>query len=56
MVHMSCQEIIYGKNESPLIHLFNIENCNKKIKYSKYFGAGTLNLLIFLMILFWNYF
>ena len=56
MIFMSCQEIIYGKNESPLLHLFNIKNCDKKIKYLKYFGAGTVNFLVFLMILLWNYF
>jgi phosphatidylglycerophosphate synthase len=56
-IFLSCQEEIYGKKEeSGFLNFFNIdlENCEKKIKYFKYFGPGTLMLFLSICLIFWN--
>jgi phosphatidylglycerophosphate synthase len=60
LLHFSCQEKIYGMNESPTLHIFNkfIENdvyAKKIIKYTKYFGSGTFIIILCIEIYFWNY-
>jgi phosphatidylglycerophosphate synthase len=60
VIHMSCQEIIHDKNESDTLTLFN-PVCTKGkthatnvIKYTKYFGSGTYQLLITILILLYD--
>ena len=60
LLHFSCQEKIYGMNESPTLCLFNyfIKNdiyAQKIIKYTKFFGNGTFIILLCIEIFFWNY-
>jgi phosphatidylglycerophosphate synthase len=58
MLYMNCQEKMYGKsNESVFLNLFNInlDNCEDKMKYLKYFGAGTLMTYFSICILFWDF-
>ena len=52
-----CQEKINGKNENSDYKNFfnvNLENCEEKIKYLKYFGPGTPMTFLTLSILLWN--
>lgn len=54
---INCQEKIYGKNEeSNFLDFFNLnlENCEEKIQYLKYFGPGTSTMFLSLCILLWN--
>lgn len=51
-VHYGCQEILYDKNESPSFAKFRILCPNKKmIKYTRFFGGGSLQLLMCLSII-----
>jgi phosphatidylglycerophosphate synthase len=54
-IHLSCQEKIYNKKENSdtLNLLNNIYECKdvSNIKYTKYFGCGTYNLIVIIMIL-----
>ena len=38
----------------PLFNI-NLDNCEEKMKYLKYFGAGTLMTYFSICILFWKY-
>ncbi len=58
-IHMGYQEIIYNKDESGSLEPLKIlverdNNPDKTIKYTKYFGCGTINLIIAIIIFFWN--
>ena len=52
-----CQEKLYGKNENNDYKNFfniNLDNCEEKMKYLKYFGPGTPMTFLTLSILLWN--
>lgn len=53
LIHIGCQEKIYQKNESKTLE-FTKELCKdeKMIKITKYFGCGTMNLAVALIIAF----
>ncbi len=58
-IQMGYQEIIYNKDESgsldPLKKLVERDNNPEEtIKYSKYFGCGSINLIIAIIIFLWN--
>ena len=49
--HISCQEEIYGKkNESKTMNVFKLCSDKENIKYTRWFGPGTLNLMIAYLI------
>lgn len=52
--HLSLQEIYYGKDLSPFLNIFNLKNKNLTcyLKYARYFGTGTYNLIFTLIIFF----
>ena len=57
MLFTNCQEKIYGKvSESDYLDLFNInlDNCEEKLSYLKYFGSATPITFLTLSILLWN--
>jgi phosphatidylglycerophosphate synthase len=57
LLYTSCQEKIYGKKkESNYLNFFTIDldNCEEKIKYLRYFAPGTSISFLTLCILFWN--
>ncbi len=56
MIHLGYQEAIYDSNESPTLSLFSKivkldKNPEKTIKITRYFGCGTLIMVIFIIIL-----
>ena len=52
MVHISCQEKIYNKKKESLsLNSFNICPYHNMIKLTRWFGPGTLNLVIIMFIL-----
>jgi phosphatidylglycerophosphate synthase len=58
-LHLGYQEVIYGSDESPaLMHAKIIASLDTKpthtIKYTRYFGCGSLMLAIAVIILFWG--
>ena len=57
--HLSLQEVYYGKNMSPLLNIFGLSNKSKSkicyLKYARYFGTGTYNLLFAIFILLSKY-
>ena len=55
MVHLGCQEILYNKkNESMILSLTKMVCVNPKhIKISRFFGTGTLQLFIALVLIFY---
>lgn len=56
-LYTSCQENIYGrKEESDFLNFFTIDlnNCEEKLKYLKYFAPGTVISFLTLCILLWN--
>lgn len=56
-VHIGCQEKIYDSNESPTMHLFTHLCPNKElIKHTKFFGIGTFQFVITLLIIFFSKF
>ncbi len=62
IMHFACQEIIYGGNKSPILYIckyicpfISKNNAESIIKYTKYFGSGTFNFLISLLILYYGY-
>jgi phosphatidylglycerophosphate synthase len=52
-IHMGCQEQLYSKkNESPTLEMTTyICPDSKLIRYTRYFGGGTFNIIISLIIL-----
>lgn len=50
--HLSLQELIYNKNESSTLNLLNDNFTLDKnnIQYSRYFGTGTVNLIIIIFM------
>jgi phosphatidylglycerophosphate synthase len=52
-IHMGCQEQLYSKkNESPTLEMTKyLCPDSKLIRYTRYFGAGTFNIIIALIIL-----
>ena len=51
MYHLSCQEKIYGKEgESSTLNAFKLCTDKGHIKYTRWLGSGTLNLVIVYMI------
>jgi phosphatidylglycerophosphate synthase len=61
-IHTMCQEIIYAKNDSPVLSSYNIlpkmskETCSKNMYYLRFFGLGTIVLLVGLYMLYIKYF
>jgi hypothetical protein len=64
LVHMGCQEKYYDKLESDTLDftkklcptkLDNKESIEQTIKYTRYFGAGTFNMLLALSIVYYGY-
>ena len=59
MMHLGYQEAIYNSNESPTLKIFrNIAKKDKKpeetIKLTRFFGCGTLIIMLCFIILFWK--
>lgn len=56
-IHLGCQEKLYNKNESDTLY-YTKYLCYKKeyIKYTKFFGCGTLILYTIIVILFIKFF
>jgi len=59
MLHLGYQEVIYSSDESPTLSLFkNIaqkdNNPEDTIKLTRFFGCGTLIIVICIIILSWN--
>jgi phosphatidylglycerophosphate synthase len=58
MYHMGCQQCLYKSEvtESPTLDIFKSteESCIKNVNYTKYFGFGTFNFVLLLIIVFWN--
>lgn len=51
LYNVSCQEQIYGKkNESKTLNLLKLCSNKENIKYTRWFGSGTVNLLIAYLI------
>lgn len=52
---MGCQEKIYQKNESPTLN-YMMKLCpdEKIIKYTKFFGVGTFQIFLTLVIILFN--
>ena len=51
MQHLGCQEKIKDKQDKSVLEIFNILCSNKNfIKYTKYYGCGTTQLIISLFI------
>jgi cardiolipin synthase len=51
LIHLGCQEKIYDKNDSFTLSFTKLfspskKNCFKLIKYTRYFGLGTMILVI----------
>lgn len=62
ILHLACQETIHGGNKSPMLYAWKYifsfvckNNAESIIKYTKYFGMGTLNLFISILILYYGY-
>ena len=64
LVHMGCQEKYYDKLESDTLDFTkklcptkfdNKESIEQTIKYTRYFGAGTFNMLLALSIVYYRY-
>ena len=60
-IQMSCQEKIYNesnnKNESKsleLLSVFNVSDCQKTMRFTRFFSTGTFMLYNSLIILLWN--
>ena len=56
IIHLGCQEKVYGKEESPTLHnlkhLCDIRNdAIQSMKITKYFGTGTLMMAMALLII-----
>jgi hypothetical protein len=52
---VGCQEKTYNTNESPTLKItdyFIIDDCKKQMKYTRYFGPGTITLSTILIILY----
>jgi hypothetical protein len=62
LYQMGCQQAIYADKqetpESPTLDLFkpSRESCMLNIHNTKFFGCGTLNIIVALIIFFWNKF
>jgi phosphatidylglycerophosphate synthase len=58
IMHLGNQEIIYDSDESPVLSTLknNIskENAIKNIKYTRYFGCGTLMIILAIIVLLWQ--
>lgn len=57
-VHMGCQQLIYNKpGESPTLSKLEKLCPNKEIiKYTKFFGVGTFQLVVSLILIFFEFF
>ena len=61
-MHTMCQELIYAKNDSPMLNYINIlsktstDTCHRNMKYLRYFGLGTIILITGLYMLYIKYF
>ena len=61
IIHLACQEVIYEQAQSPTLELGNLlckngkEDAENKIKYTRYFGAGTFTILSIIIILIYKY-
>jgi len=60
--HLGCQEKYYNKNESDtlkftksLCPINENENVEDKLKYTRYFGCGTFNLVFSLCVIYYGY-
>ncbi len=56
LIHLGYQEKIYDKDESPTLDFIKNKllkgDATKMIQYTKYFGCGTMNLVICLFIIY----
>ena len=60
--HLGCQEKLYDKDESQSLSLsktlcpdYYFNNVPNTLRYSKYFGCGTFNLVIILCFVYYKY-
>lgn len=60
--HVGCQEKYYNKDESDTLHftkklcpIDKNENVEDKLRYTKYFGVGTFNLVLALCVIYYDY-
>jgi phosphatidylglycerophosphate synthase len=62
MVHLGCQEIYYGRNDSDTLNFLGQcptscqRNAAEYLKWTRYFGTGSSTLLVIVIILFYKYF
>ena len=58
MIHFACQEKIYNQDTSPSLQIFRdiipIENPTNIIIYTRFFGNGTLILVLSIIIFLWK--
>jgi hypothetical protein len=58
MYQIGCQQALYPMvdTESPTLDMFKAskESCLKNIYHTRYFGCGTITLVLVLIIMFWN--
>jgi len=62
MVHLGCQEVYYGKNNSDTLNFLgkcptsSSEEVEGYLKWTRHFGTGTSTLLVILIILVYKFF
>jgi phosphatidylglycerophosphate synthase len=66
-IHMGCQQVLYNGTYTedeyldylkPILHWLKFDNeekCKDLIKYTRFFGSGTLNVGVILIIIFLHY-
>jgi len=65
IIHFGCQELYYNSTESetveftknicPVKNINNINEIENKMKFTKYFGVGTMQLIIIISIIYYKY-
>ena len=65
IIHFGCQELYYNSTESetveftknlcPVKNINNINEIENKMNFTKYFGMGTMQLIIIISIIYYKY-